>query len=334
MAKQSRYMIVTPMENEGPYILDWVAHHMALGFDHFFVVTNDCDDGTDRILDRLAEMGHVTHVPNPRMLRRSQGSWHVMTLRYAALFNVYRDADWIMFSDVDEYLQLNTRTKNLDGFLERVGKTDVISFTSVPYNSNGQKALVDQPVVGQFTQCNKAYGAAAQDGKLVMNAVKTMFRNEIQFYRRRNHRPLLPTFSQTKYVWRNGAGQKFDAEYTDGGAKAIDAVNSVQFAQLNHYAIRSMEGFLVKADRGDAMVDERLGAAALSYWNSYNTVGDEDFRYAKPSSVAREIRHAFAQDSELSEWHSYALEAHRTKVARILNTKEGRELATQMGYFG
>ena len=88
MAKKPRYMIVTAMKNEGPYILDWIAHHLSIGFEHFFVATNDCDDGTDRILDRLAELGHVTHVPNPKMMKRNQGQWQVMTLRYARLFNV------------------------------------------------------------------------------------------------------------------------------------------------------------------------------------------------------------------------------------------------------
>lgn len=332
MAKKSRYMIVTPMKNEGPYILDWVAHHMALGFDHFFVVTNDCDDGTDRILDRLAEMGHVTHVPNPRMLKRSQGAWHVMALRYAALFNIYRDADWIMFSDVDEYLQVNTRTKTLDGFLDRVGKTDVISFTSVPYNSNGQKAFVDAPLVGQFTERNKGYEAARAAGKTLSNAVKTMFRNEVPFTRRRNHRPLLAEFSQTGFVWRDGSGTVLDAEYTDGGAKAIDAVSTVQFAQLNHYAIRSMEAFLVKVDRGDAVLTERLGAS-VNYWKGYNTPGDVDLRYVTPSPLTRKIRAGFARDPELAEWHAFAVAAHKAKVAQILGTEEGRMIAEKIGYF-
>ena len=119
MAKKSRYMIVTAMKNEGPYILDWVAHHMSLGFDHFLVVTNDCNDGTDRILDRLAELGHVTHVPNPKMLRRNEGqlAGH-RRCAYAKLFNVYRDAEWIFHSDVDEFLQVNLPEKNARCFLE------------------------------------------------------------------------------------------------------------------------------------------------------------------------------------------------------------------------
>ncbi|MEO0693576.1 MAG: glycosyltransferase family 2 protein, partial [Pseudomonadota bacterium] len=60
-----RFLIVTNMKNEGPYILEWMAHHLALGFGHVIAVTNDCVDGTDEILQRLQALGHVTHLINP-----------------------------------------------------------------------------------------------------------------------------------------------------------------------------------------------------------------------------------------------------------------------------
>lgn len=333
MAKKSRFLIVTAMKNEGPYILDWVAHHLAVGFDHFFVVTNDCDDGTDRILDRLAEMGHVTHVPNPKMLNRDKGQWQVMGLRYAKMFNVYRDAEWIMHSDVDEYLQFNTRKKSLDGFLAKVGKTDVVSFTSVPYNSNGQKHLLDEPVVSQFTQRNKPYGALAKGTAPVLNAVKTLFRNDIKFRLRRNHRPLLDTFSQTGSIWRDGSGNTLGPGYTDTEIKAMNALSSVQHAQLNHYAIRSAEAYFLKVARGDVAGTTRL-EQSLKYWTNYNREGDADTRYAKPSLACRKIRSGFARDAELKFWHDKAVLCHKDKVARILETEEGRQLAEKMGYFG
>ena len=51
------YTVVSTMKNEGPYILDWVAHYKTLGFDHILVCTNDCTDPTVDILLRLQEMG-------------------------------------------------------------------------------------------------------------------------------------------------------------------------------------------------------------------------------------------------------------------------------------
>jgi hypothetical protein len=59
MTKNQEFVIVTAMKNEGPYILEWVAHHLAIGFGHFIVVTNDCADGTDEILLALQRQGLV-----------------------------------------------------------------------------------------------------------------------------------------------------------------------------------------------------------------------------------------------------------------------------------
>ncbi len=35
------------MKNEGPYIVEWIAYHRAIGVDNFLIYTNGCEDGTD-----------------------------------------------------------------------------------------------------------------------------------------------------------------------------------------------------------------------------------------------------------------------------------------------
>ncbi|MDA3888128.1 MAG: glycosyltransferase family 2 protein, partial [Allgaiera sp.] len=59
-----RFIIVTPMKNEGPFILEWVAHNLAIGVDEIVIFSNDCTDGSDALLDRLHEMGKLRHVDN------------------------------------------------------------------------------------------------------------------------------------------------------------------------------------------------------------------------------------------------------------------------------
>ena len=58
-----RFLAVTSMRNEGAFLLEWLAHHRAVGFTDVLVFSNDCDDGTDAMLDRLAQLGWLTHVP-------------------------------------------------------------------------------------------------------------------------------------------------------------------------------------------------------------------------------------------------------------------------------
>ena len=48
---------VSMMKDEGPYVIEWIAHHLAIGFTDLVVYTNDCSDGTDSMLIRLEELG-------------------------------------------------------------------------------------------------------------------------------------------------------------------------------------------------------------------------------------------------------------------------------------
>jgi hypothetical protein len=63
--RSGRRVIVTTMKNEGPFILEWLAYHRAIGFDDFLIYTNDCTDGTDAMLRLLQEKGLVQHRENP-----------------------------------------------------------------------------------------------------------------------------------------------------------------------------------------------------------------------------------------------------------------------------
>ncbi len=55
---------LTSARNEGSYLLDWIAYHRSIGFDHIFIYTNDNTDGSDDLLDRLAYTGAVTWLRN------------------------------------------------------------------------------------------------------------------------------------------------------------------------------------------------------------------------------------------------------------------------------
>ena len=55
-------VIVGCMKNEAPYIVEWVAYHRAMGVDNFLIYTNDCTDGTDELLDVLAEKGITVEI--------------------------------------------------------------------------------------------------------------------------------------------------------------------------------------------------------------------------------------------------------------------------------
>lgn len=64
---------VSMMKDEGPFVIEWIAHQITVGFTDIVVYTNDCSDGTDRMLMRLEELGLAHHRANviPEGLRPS-----------------------------------------------------------------------------------------------------------------------------------------------------------------------------------------------------------------------------------------------------------------------
>ena len=63
---------VTCIKNEGPFLLEWIAYNRLIGVTDFLIYSNDCADGSDRLLDALAERGVVHHRPNPAKGRSLQ----------------------------------------------------------------------------------------------------------------------------------------------------------------------------------------------------------------------------------------------------------------------
>ena len=60
-----KYLVISTMKDEGPYILEWLAYHRAISFTNFLIYTNDCSDGTDTMFDLLQSKGFVQHRQKP-----------------------------------------------------------------------------------------------------------------------------------------------------------------------------------------------------------------------------------------------------------------------------
>ena len=65
-----RLLLVATMRNEGPYILEWLAHHRAIGFTDVVVCTNDCVDESPALLDRLEQLGLLVHLRSTPVSQR------------------------------------------------------------------------------------------------------------------------------------------------------------------------------------------------------------------------------------------------------------------------
>lgn len=147
-------LIVGCMKNEGPYILEWIAYHKAIGVDHFLIYTNDCSDGTDQILTRLMELGHVTHVLNNEWKGKSPQQ---AALNKAMKLDVVKQAEWLIHIGIDEYINVRIGNGTMADLYAGMGDATNLAMTWRLFGNAGQEEIGEATVIDRFTGCAPAY---------------------------------------------------------------------------------------------------------------------------------------------------------------------------------
>ena len=73
-------LLVAAVKNEGPYILEWVAHHRLCGFSRIQIYQNDSNDMTVQILRTLERIGAIEFHNN----RHNKGAHQMRAYRRAS----------------------------------------------------------------------------------------------------------------------------------------------------------------------------------------------------------------------------------------------------------
>jgi Glycosyl transferase family 2 len=212
-----RTCIVTTMKNEGPFILEWLAYHRAIGVDDVLVYTNDCSDGTDTMLAMLQTKGLVQHRQNPWRPGTALKPQHA-ALQAAEAETVVQDAGWVICMDVDEFINIKLgdgRLPSLYAAMEAAHPgANMISLTWRLFGNGDAAAFQDRFITEQFDLCaqelirkpHQAWG------------FKTLFRN-LDVYRKMGvHRPkgLTPSLHDA-VKWLNGSGRPMPAKMLRNG---------------------------------------------------------------------------------------------------------------------
>lgn len=110
IAPRRRSVVVTAMRDDGIYILEWIAHYRALGFDGLIVYTNDNADGSEELLRLLAAHGVITLIESEitgKTEPDGKAFGHAIHLLHEL-----RDYEWALFVDSDEYFVPARRYRN------------------------------------------------------------------------------------------------------------------------------------------------------------------------------------------------------------------------------
>jgi len=242
-------VIVACMRDEALFVVEWVAHHLALGFDRIIVFTNDCSDGTDALLKAMAAALPVEHYDNPGPY--TAGTIQKQALEMAFDLPQVRQAEWVLHIDADEYLNVTVGNRRIDDLIALFPDVDAIAIQWRHFGSAGVAQWQPGSVVETFTRCEAEVpvpGANAEIG------FKTLFRPQ-KFKMMGVHTPKLPWRKRVPVVV-NTAGTPMPIEALMSRRKSGYKVEAAHCtwanACLHHHHVKSDDLHLLKHARGDA----------------------------------------------------------------------------------
>jgi len=310
---RGRCAIVTTMKNEGPFILEWLAYHRAIGFDDIIVYTNDCTDATDTMLGMLQDKGYVQHRDN-RFQDMGLKPQHA-ALQSAENEDVIRNAKWVTCIDVDEYVNIKVGNGTLDALFAAVPDANMISMTWRLFGNGHIHAYQDTPIIEQFRLCAPELARKPHQAW----GFKTLFQTNGIFKKLGVHRPkgLKPQFWD-RIAWVNGSGKPMPPEMYRNGWRSTTSTYGYDLVQLNHYAVRSTESFLVKRDRGRVNhVDRDQG---LAYWFRMNNNAEEELSIQSRLPAMKDELARLMADPDIAAAHAHSVACHRTRIAELRST--------------
>jgi FkbM family methyltransferase len=318
-----RVLVATCMKDEGPFILEWLAWHKAIGVTDVVVFSNDCTDGTDALLDRLDALGELTHLPNPASAIGST-YFQPAALEFVQKMPVFRQADFFISMDVDEFVSIHTGDGTLVALFAAVPAFDVLSMFELNHGWNGREHFAPGWITEQFP----AHGNLRPGRWKARVGVKSITRPGPAIAAIRNHRPDLTDPKGASTVWIDGSGQPLADLARDPTENGADCRGRRDLVTLDHFPLRSLDSFLVKRARGDVVVAGK--SPSHTYWRRRNQNTSTENDLALGIARARAWHRRYEADSDLMALHRSCVAAHAAKIAELADDPEAQALRRRL----
>jgi hypothetical protein len=310
--------VVTTMKNEGAFLLEWVAHHKALGFDNIVICTNDCADPTTDMALRLQKMGLARHHGT---VYKPGSSIQRNALRQARRFNQVQLADWIYVCDADEFLTINLGDGTLTALITAASpEAEVIAVPWRVFGSDGLCDYQDTPITQQFCRAAASPARPTSTGAFP----KSLFRGGdtlAALERLGIHMPIIKTAQD-----RSLRLELPNAVARAALPQALHVQADFRFAQVNHYCVRSRDSFLVKRDRGKVNHVDKV--MEIDYWHRNNAADVPDTSARRYDAATAGWLETLRADPRLNMLHGRAVNWHRKKIEDLKKRPDFQAMIT------
>ncbi len=273
------HVLISSVRDEGPYVLEWVAHHRVLGFDLICIASNDCRDGTDVLLAALDRGGAIRHAAN--QVPRGEMPQHSGYVLLRERFGLDR-ADWLMVLDADEFLVVHAgqgRVQDLTGTAP--AQVDVISLCAATFGTDPGPWAPGRVCDRFRLRLPLAHKANAM--------IKSITRGPGRFVHIHNHSMVGFRSPQDLQVMR-ADGSVFSVAPGVALWKRLRNFPAAEIchdlAQFNHYAVKTRDSYDLRKSRALGTARD-LGEANLrhteAYFDTITAAGQPDtaiLRYA------------------------------------------------------
>lgn len=303
-------LLAATVKNEGPFLLEWVAWHRLLAFDHIVIAQNDSDDLTAEILKCLDDIGAITFIENsdPGATKVPENHQGRAYDRISGL-PVYRNADWAISLDADEFLVVTTGEGLVGDLIDELGQdVDQIHIHWSQIGSGGFSTFEEELVTSRFMETHS-------EGHVSRTAIsfKTLFRINA-FQSIGVHRPLPHVLDPARAVTASGLRVAPPDMMTWGSTDP----GGGKYAQVFHYQIRDAESFVLSRLRGPAG-KETNGHKPFGYW-AQGDCHDRKINLLtsqRPRIKAEIARLDAVSEGKLMALHRQSVAVTREKIARF-----------------
>jgi hypothetical protein len=300
------FVLFSAMKNEAPFLLEWVAYHRAIGFDHIVIVSNDCSDGTDEILRALDLLGIIRHFR--QKLKPGVSAQASATLLSQSKVPL-AEGDWAVWLDGDEFLNIHAGAGLVSDLVRSIGAHQGIFIPWRLFGDSGHATFPGRFISEDFTRAAAPENVLTHEGKMFFRASPA-----IEGFSKRVHRPALtlePRLRIKDFMAANGRELNGNVashkRWINGESFEMCHVDPEDFgwtiAQINHYCVRTKDQFALKRLRGrgfrSGQEGEKNARHTSDFFAKMNTNEQKDLTILRHADATTELMADLMKDKRV-----------------------------------